>query len=32
VLNRWMYAFFRGGNLQTLKVLLGDDRHAGCIF
>lgn len=29
VLNRWMYGFFRGGNLQALKARLGDDRHEG---
>jgi len=29
VLTRWMYGFFRGGSLQTLKERLGDDRHEG---
>ena len=29
VLNHWMYRFFKGGSLQTLKDRLGDDRHEG---
>jgi len=29
VLNRWMYRFFKGGSLQTVKERLGDDRHEG---
>jgi hypothetical protein len=29
ILNRWMYRFFRNGNLQILKSRLGDDRHEG---
>ncbi|HFF9491596.1 DEAD/DEAH box helicase family protein [Serratia bockelmannii] len=29
VLNRWMLGFFKGGDLNILKVRLGDDRHEG---
>jgi len=29
VLNRWMLGFFLGGNLNALKLRLGDDRHEG---
>lgn len=29
VLNRYMYRFFKGGSLQTVKERLGDDRHEG---
>ncbi len=29
ILNRWMYRFFKGGSLQTVKERLGNDRHEG---
>lgn len=29
ILNRYMYRFFKGGSLQTVKERLGDDRHEG---
>lgn len=29
LLNRWLFSFFKGGNLHALKERLGDDRHEG---
>jgi hypothetical protein len=29
VLNQWLLGFFKGGNLQGLKLRLGEDRHEG---